>query len=366
MGHARAIRLHEHVVDEEETDVDVHHFGEIVGAFASLETHGQQLQRVVGRPSLRQDQRLALLGRDDGLPPVVPLERRQLSATGEALNPVVERARLRGRGRQSLDERPQRASRRADDGGEPVAHVIGVAPEELVSALAGKRHLDVLPGELGDEERRNRRGVRERLVVRFGQRREKLCYGRVKNELVVVRRVALRDEPRSVAFIEMRLVESDREGAHAGRALLRGEGGQQARVDPAREQDSHRHVCDEMGADRVAKALPQLLGKTRVVFRANLVGRCRGRLSVLLDRHRRARAFPNEHVSWQELPSLREDRQRCGNEAESEKSIQRVEVDLPREIRLDEQRLQLGPEREAVLAQPVIERLDPESVAGED
>ena len=72
--------------------------------------------------------------------------------------------------------------------------------------------------------------------------------------LVVVGLVALRDEPRVCGLVEGPFLEPDRERPQRFGVLLGRECGEQRRVDAARQQDTHRHVADEMRADRVAHA----------------------------------------------------------------------------------------------------------------
>src|SRR5207253_3344861 len=88
------------------------------------------------------------LGREDLLPAVVALERRQVRCADEALGPVVE-ARARGRGGEAFDDGAEERRRPARPLREQVGRVCVVAAEELVPALAGERDLDVLGRELG-------------------------------------------------------------------------------------------------------------------------------------------------------------------------------------------------------------------------
>ena len=60
------------------------------------------------------------------------------------------------------------------------------------------------------------------------------------------------------------------------------------------------------------------------------------------------------------MRTLTEDRQRPRDRVEGEKRLERVEVDLAAR-----KRAQLGGERELVAVVAVVERLDPEAVAGE-
>ena len=196
----------------------------------------------------------------------MPLERRELRGADEALRLPVEAARLAGRGRQPLDERAQERRDGREPAREAVAGVVVVAAEELVAALAGERDLDVPARELGDEVGRDRGRVRERLVEGLGQRGQELDGVRAEHELVVVGAVPLGDEAREAALVEGALVEADREGADV-RDGLRRERGERARVDPAREQDADGHVRDQVGPDRVAQPLEQLLGELLLALR---------------------------------------------------------------------------------------------------
>src|SRR5207244_9876625 len=75
------------------------------------------------------------------------------------------------------------------------------------------------------------------------------------------------------------------------------------------------------------------------------------RLSALL---------PHEQVSGGELADVAEDRVRRGDGVEGEERLERVQVDLPAW-----QRAHLGGELERAFHGPVVERLDPVTVARE-
>jgi hypothetical protein len=47
--------------------------------------------------------------------------------------------------------------------------VVVVTAEQLVAPLAGEHYLHVLPRKLGDDERRDRSGVRELFIKELGQ-----------------------------------------------------------------------------------------------------------------------------------------------------------------------------------------------------
>ena len=183
---------------------------------------------------------------------------------------------------------------------------------------------------------------------------------------MVVGPEALGDDPRQGSLVELALVEADRERAHLPRGL-RGERGQHARVDPAREEDADGHVGDQVRPNRVAQPLAQLLGQLVLAFGADLARRHGAWSCVALDRDVRALpGLPDEHAPGWQLAHVAEDRQRRRHEAEREERLERVLVDLAGEPRLAHQRLQLGREGERVSGQPVVQRLDAEAVARQD
>ena len=323
MRHRRAVGLHEQVVDEVDAEVDVLQAGEQLGVRGLGEPLAVEVDRVEGVLAARELR--AGLGREDLLPRVMPLERRQVRGADEALRLVVE-ARPRDRARQPLDERPRQPGSPAGPQREQVGHVRVVAAEELVAALARERHLHVLGGQLRDEVGRERGRVRERLVERLGERGQEQRRVGLEHELVVVRAVALGDEPRVGELVERALLEADRERAERLGALLRGQRGQRRRVDPAREQHADRDVRDEVGADGVAQPRTQLLDQLCLVVVPQRLGRCRRGPCVALEPD--LALLPDEQVAGRELARVAEDRQRRRDRVEGEEGLQRLEVDL--------------------------------------
>ena len=148
MRHRRAVGLHEQVVDEIDAEVDVLQPREQLGAFRFCEAGPQEVDRV--ELAAAAGQAGAHVRREDLLPAVMALERRQMRGADEALGLVVE-ARAGGRGRKPLDQRPRDARETGRSLGQEVGDVRVVAAEELVAALAGERDLDVGSRELRDE-----------------------------------------------------------------------------------------------------------------------------------------------------------------------------------------------------------------------
>ena len=217
----------------------------------------------------------------------------------------------------------------------------------------------MLGRELRDEIRRQRRRVGERLVERLRERGQQLARVRPHEQLVVVRRVALGDEPRVGALVEAPLLEADRERVHGLGRLLRGERGEHGRVDAAREQHADRDVGEQMRAHRVAQPRAQLLDELRLVVAAQLVHGHRPGPRVALELE--AAAFrPHEQMTGGQLARVAEDRVRRRDRVEREKRLERVEVDLAAR-----KRAQLRRELERAARVAVVERLDPVAVARE-
>ena len=74
----------------------------------------------------------------------------------------------------------------------------------------------------------------------------------------------------------------------------------------------------------------------------------------------------DEQVACREFAHILEDGHRRRDRVERQKALDGIEVDSPLEARLPEERLQLRPERELVVGQAVVQRLDPEAVASEN
>ncbi len=217
----------------------------------------------------------------------------------------------------------------------------------------------MLRGELGHEVGGEGRRVGERLVEGVGQAREEESGIRAQHELLVARAVHLRDRARVVQLVERALLEPDRERVHRLARLLRGEGGEERRVDAAREQHSDGDVGDQVRAHGVAEACAQLLGELRGVLVPHLGSRDRRGPRVGLDPRRPV--LPDKKVPGRQLPCALEDGVGRRHGVEGEKGLQRIEVD-----RASRERPELRSEREAAFVFAVEEGLDAVAVAGDD
>jgi hypothetical protein len=134
--HGRSICLHEHVVDEEDADVQVHDPRKLFCPFGLRVTCGQKRERILCGPPLGKNEIRALLGRNVRLPLIVSFHDRQAGASGESLRLPVECARLRAGAGQAVDEWAHACREPSDERREAVPDVIVVTAEELVAAFA--------------------------------------------------------------------------------------------------------------------------------------------------------------------------------------------------------------------------------------
>ena len=144
---------------------------------------------------------------------------------------------------------PEPAERSDEEWFELVRCVALVAREGLVAAVPAEGDGDVLAGELGDQEHRQRRLVPERLVERPGEPRQQRLRVELDLELLVTRAVAARDRARVRPLVVPRVREADRERAHGLGRGRRHHGDDDARVEAAREERPEGHVRDEPAPD---------------------------------------------------------------------------------------------------------------------
>ncbi len=349
--HRRPVGLRQQVVDEVEAQVDVLQAGHELVPFRLGEALPVGHERVERARAAGQFG--PRVGREDLLPAVVALERRQVRRGDEPLRLVVEACASRRR-RQPLDERPRERRERPDPLGERVRDVGVVAAEELVAAFARQRDLDVLRGQLRDEVGRERRRVGERLVEGCRERGQQQRGVGLQHQLPVVCSVPRRDRARAGELVERCVLEADRERAHGSGRLLRCERRERAGVDAARQEHSDGDVGDQMGANRVAEPRAALLDELGFVLVVACRQRPRPREPVEAERP----GLPGEGVPGLQLADVAEDRERRRHRVEREERLERIKVDLA--LR---QRIQLRRERQLVAGAAVVERLDAEAIA---
>ena len=140
-------------------------------------------------------------------------------------------------------------------------------------------------------------------------------------------------------------------------------GGDGARVEPAGEEHPERNVAHEADPGRVAEPPPEVLRQIAIV--AALVRRgWIDRLPVAPDGE--PAAVEDGVRGRRELVDLGEGGEPGGDVAEAQVEIERLFVELAGNCRIAEERLDLAPEGQPVLAEVVVERLLPQPVAGEE
>ena len=152
----------------------------------------------------------------------------------------------------------------------------------------------MLPRRLAHEKERQRRVVPERLVERLRETRKRVGHVTCELDLLVLRRVALRDRTRIAALVVALVAEADGERAHGVRRRPRHEADDDARVDAAREQRAERHVGDQAAADGFLDALANEREPVALAFRPQVI-----ELRVPLDANRAV--LGHEHVSGRQF-----------------------------------------------------------------
>ncbi len=152
-------------------------------------------------------------------------------------------------------------------------------------------------------------------------------------------------------FIELALVEADREAAHGAPALRLHQRHDGRGIDAARQKRAERHVRHHAPPDRVAQQrIEPLLG----LFFRETVARRLARARDLLERPegldpRLARAAHGEDRAWLKFMDAAIDRARPRHVAEAQIGGERIAVELGRPARIGAERLQLGAEQEAAV-----------------
>ena len=159
---------------------------------------------------------------------------------------------------------------------------------------------------------------------------------------------------------------ADRERLHFALAALLAQvdelRGDAARVQPSGEEDAEGHVGHEPRLGGVPEPVPQLVPELAVAARVGRVGELALpvapdlQLAVLVDGSGRRG----------QLVDAGEHRQRRRHVAGAQIEIERLVVQLAGHARVAEQRLDLGPEDEALPPEVVVERLLSQPVAGDE
>src|SRR5205085_478167 len=130
-----------------------------------------------------------------------------------------------------------------------------------------------------------------------------------------------------------------REGRYLVWRDARGERGQDRGVDASGQQHPYRDIGEEVGADGFAQTVAELRRQLlRRLFSEAALGR---RLGARVADQAQSIPSAERDVPRGELAGCPVDRERRGHRVECQERLQRLRIDLPREVRLSEQGLQL-------------------------
>src|SRR5205823_7016673 len=176
-GHRGAVGFDQDVVGEVASEIVAQRFVDGTGLARRFLEHLPERDLGRGeRAEFRSQQRSDLGRQERGEPGRVAQRRRRVDAAEELFQSKVE-AHVARRRRQQVENRLQGRTQRPwherEQRGGAVREEWIVAGKQLVAAVAGQRDLDVLAGELREQESGKKRRIGERLVeLRDGRGQE--------------------------------------------------------------------------------------------------------------------------------------------------------------------------------------------------
>ena len=238
--------------------------------------------------------------------------------------------------------------------------IAGIAAEQLVSTLAAEHDLPIAFRELRDHELRKRTWTRDRIVQVVDHLAgvvDEVVDGDL--EFVEVDSLVPAERPGIAALVVFGpLGELAEEGLEAVARLLRGQAGDDARVQPAAQVSPDRDVGSEMDPHGVGHQLAQpLLEVARIVFEIEVV------VDLPVTRDIQIAVSGHQHVTRRDLANALEER--LAVQAELEDQVVAQAFDVRRHLGQERQDgLRLGCEVQPACHDRVVERLHPEPVAG--
>ena len=177
---------------------------------------------------------------------------------------------------------------------------------------------------------------------------------RSHDELMVFSAKVLRDGAGVLQFVELRLVEPDRERLHGrGRGLCH-QPDNDARVHAARKECPERHVADHVRAHRIGQDAAQC--RRRFLF---VTLEALGSLHFPVLRQLGPSFAPSKQMSGRELADVPENRAVTRRVQKGQVVIEGFEVDLAVDRAGGDERFDFGPEVEPSVPLCVVQRLDP-------
>ena len=361
--HAHAINLRQDVIVQVGVHVDVHRAIERVGGFAGVVPRPERGERIRPADGGTEPGGIKTLARGLVEHPVLVLQRERVSRRMRKMAQRTHPSHAQGQRPRGLTDdaggRPERAAHAMLGLLHPVPCVPG---PELVAAVTRERHGHMLARCRRHVVGRHRGGVGERLVEVPRQPGKQRFDMGSHDMRVLYDPEMLRDALRVLQFVVGALREPDRRRDDGCVARLLHEGDDEARIDAAREKRPEWHVADQPHADRLTQLRFERLQPCALGIGSRL-GRER-QIPVL--RHAYLTALRHEHVARRQFVDRPVDRQRRRNIEKGEIGVERLGAPVTWHRRVDQQRLDLRPEHEAVVEQGIVQGLDAYAIARED
>src|SRR4051812_35799850 len=247
-------------------------------------------------------------------------------------------------------------------GGGEIDRVPRIPTEALVAAVAVQRDRDVFPSHLRDVERRDGRVVRERLAVVADDAGDELERAGLDDELVVLGRKAVGDEPRQRKLVELLAGEAYGEGLDRLAGGLSHRGNHCRRVDAPREEGAERYVGDQPPRGRRSDVLAQLLLDLALIATPPLPRE----VELPVPGDRGATVLVDEGAAGWQLADRAERGHRRRYPAVCQVGVQGLVIYLTRHLFVLQERCELGAEGQAPGVQRVVQRLLADAVAGQE
>ncbi len=230
----------------------------------------------------------------------------------------------------------------------PVSRVSG---PQFVAAVAGQSHRHPLASGRRYVIGRHRRGIGKRLVEMPRKLRQQVGDVGFDHALVRLGLEMTSHRPRMRELVEGLVRKTNRGRQHPPGSGARHRRDDEARVDAAGQKGAERHIADQPEPHEV------------FVLAGRVASARECQIPVPLDAD--ASGFRHEEVTRRQFPDRLIDRLRRRHVLQREVRVDRGRAPLLRDLRVFEQRLDLGSKHDARRQQRVIQRLDAQPIAHE-
>ncbi len=238
-----------------------------------------------------------------------------------------------------------------------------IAGKGFVRPVARKSHRHVFARQCGNGERRQGRGIGERLVIDGSQAIDRRpILGRDPARMVIGIE-QLRNLFGVAAFVERGDIEADRTGGNRCGARFGHQRDDRRAVDPARQERAQRHIGDHPAAHGLAHQMKQFGFE---IFGLVAAAGREAHIPPLARFGQRRIVSGQQEMPGHQFAHMFEDRPMFGHEPPGQEILDRVRIDLAPQRRMGEQALHFGRESYAAIGQiGDEERFHPQPVAGE-